>query len=115
MEKLMAYPWPGNILELSNMIERAVILGGPQISFPELEGKKDREPIDEGHLKLKDIERTKIRETLRKTGGKIGGKEGAAALLGLNRTTLIHRMKKLGITVERRQIVSDTLSKSQPF
>lgn len=111
MEKLRAYSWPGNIRELSNMVERAVILGGAKIRFPELEGKQTREPLPGGDMKLKNLERARILEALQKTGGKVGGKDGAAALLGLNRTTLIHRMKKIGIKVEHHQIISDTLAR----
>ena len=108
MEKLMAYAWPGNIRELSNMIERAVILGGPKITFLELGTLKTRASFSESSLKLKDMERRRILEALERTNGKVGGNDGAAALLGLNRTTLIHRMKKIGIKIERHQKVSDS-------
>jgi formate hydrogenlyase transcriptional activator len=102
MEKLMAYSWPGNIRELSNMIERAVILGEPRIRFPELSGKKTIDVDDDEILELRDIETMQILRALKKTNGKIGGKDGASALLGLKRTTLIHRMKKLGIMIEKK-------------
>jgi transcriptional regulator with GAF, ATPase, and Fis domain len=105
MEKLQDYSWPGNIRELSNMIERAVILGGPKIKFLELEEKFLHKAADHRDLNLKDAEKRKILEALENTNGKIGGKDGASALLGLNRTTLIHRMKRLGIRVERSQVV----------
>ena len=101
IEKLMAYSWPGNIRELSNMVERAVILGGPKIRFSELENHKRLTVGDEEILPLKDMEKHYILKTLKKTNGKIGGKDGASALLGLKRTTLISRMKKLGIMIER--------------
>jgi transcriptional regulator with GAF, ATPase, and Fis domain len=110
MEKLMAYTWPGNIRELSNMIERAVILGGPKITFAELGGLKTAPTAADHTYKLSDLERQRILEALEKTHGKIGGKDGAAALLGLNRTTLIHRMKRIGIKIERRQTVSDLIT-----
>ncbi len=108
MAKLLAYSWPGNIRELSNMIERAVILGGPKIKFPELDGLKIEEasPGDED-LTLKNAERQRILKALEKANGKVGGKGGAAELLGLNRTTLIHRMKKIGIKIERHQTVTE--------
>ena len=102
MKKLQAYPWPGNIRELSNMIERAVILGGSTIRFPDLEGRRAKSPTDHRDTKLKDVEREHILEALKKTGGKIGGADGAAERLGLNRTTLIYRMKKLGIRNARQ-------------
>jgi transcriptional regulator with GAF, ATPase, and Fis domain len=109
MEKLVAYSWPGNIRELSNMIERAVILGGPEIRFPELAGAKTGEPAAPARKSgLREMERRHILEALSKTGGKVGGKDGAAALLGLNRTTLIHRMKKLGIAVRQKRTVLDS-------
>lgn len=112
MAKLTSYAWPGNIRELSNVIERAVILGGSQIRFPEFEGRTNREPFDNGEMKLKEVERGRILEALNKTGGKVGGRHGAAALLGLNRTTLIHRMKKFGIKIEHNPNILDTLSKT---
>jgi formate hydrogenlyase transcriptional activator len=101
MEKLITYSWPGNIRELSNMVERAVILGGPAIRFIELEGKKTVDMTDDEVLDLKDMEKMQILKALKKTNGKIGGKNGASVLLGLKRTTLINRMKRLGITVEK--------------
>lgn len=108
MKKLQSYDWPGNIRELSNMIERAVIMGGPKIRFPELEGARTGEPLIGGGGKLQDLERTRVLEALRTTGGKVGGEDGAAALLGLKRTTLIHRMKKLGIRVKQDRTVLDS-------
>lgn len=111
MERLKAYSWPGNIRELSNMIERAIILGGPKIRFPELSGFKTKESVPpDGEFKLKDIERQRILQVLEKTKGKVGGKDGASALLGLNRTTLIHRMKKLGIKVKQHKTVLDSIT-----
>jgi formate hydrogenlyase transcriptional activator len=104
MEKLITYSWPGNIRELSNMVERAVILGGPIIKFAELESKKTLDIIDGDVLQLKDVEKLQILKALKKTDGKIGGKNGAAVLLGLKRTTLINRMKRLGIAVEKNAI-----------
>jgi transcriptional regulator with GAF, ATPase, and Fis domain len=104
MEKLITYSWPGNIRELSNMVERAVILGGPVIRFAELESKKTVDITDDEVLDLKDMEKMQILKALKKTNGKIGGKNGASVLLGLKRTTLINRMKRLGITVEKNAI-----------
>jgi len=101
MAALMAYPWPGNIRELANMVERAVILGGARIRFPELAAGKLPDPSGDEPIPLQEMERLHILQSLKTTRGKIGGKDGAAALLGLKRTTLINRMKKLGITLER--------------
>ena len=98
---MVTYSWPGNIRELSNMVERAVISGESRIRFPELESKKIAAVIGDKILDLKDMEKLQILKSLKKTNGKIGGKDGASVLLGLKRTTLIHRMKKLGIKVEK--------------
>ncbi|HPL64078.1 MAG TPA: sigma 54-interacting transcriptional regulator [Syntrophales bacterium] len=108
MGKLTAYSWPGNIRELSNVIERAVILGGAQIRFPEFESRKTRETFEGDDLKRKEVEKIRILDALKKTNGKVGGKDGAAARLGLNRTTLIHRMKKMGIKIEHNQNILET-------
>ncbi|MCK4819654.1 hypothetical protein KA005_28065, partial [bacterium] len=101
MEKLITYTWPGNIRELSNMVERAIISGESRIRFPELENKKIADATDDEILDLKDMEKLQILKALKKANGKIGGKDGASVLLGLKRTTLTHRMKKLGIKVEK--------------
>ncbi|MGV8058006.1 MAG: sigma 54-interacting transcriptional regulator [Smithellaceae bacterium] len=110
MEHLKNYSWPGNIRELSNMIERHIIMGSSTISLPELksQGNTTKEiketSLQNGNIKLKNIvqadERRHILEALEKTKGKVGGKDGAAILLGMNRSTLIHRMKKLEIQIE---------------
>lgn len=104
MVKLQNYSWPGNIRELSNMIERAVISGSP-IRFPELEDAKPIVPDQAKVRKLdnivKNVERQSILDALEKTRGKVSGKDGAAALLGMNRSALIHRMRKLGIQIVR--------------
>ncbi|NPU86460.1 MAG: sigma 54-interacting transcriptional regulator [Syntrophaceae bacterium] len=107
MKRLQSYSWPGNIRELSNMIERAVILGGATIRFPELEGRKVKPSAGNQDVKLRDMERAHILKALEEANGRIGGAEGAAERLGLNRTTLLYRMKKLGIKVARHQTVLD--------
>jgi transcriptional regulator with GAF, ATPase, and Fis domain len=107
MKKLQSYSWPGNIRELSNMIERSVILGESAIRFPDLGDRKVKASTSNQDIKLKDLEREHILEALKKTRGKIGGACGAAELLGLNRTTLIYRMKKLGITNTRHPSILD--------
>jgi transcriptional regulator with GAF, ATPase, and Fis domain len=98
MSALTFYEWPGNIRELQNLIERAVILsddgvlpnplptsGAPGINVPQAAGT------------LKDTERAVILQTLEQVGWVIGGPKGAAHKLGVKRTTLIHKMEKLGI------------------
>jgi formate hydrogenlyase transcriptional activator len=105
MEKLKAYSWPGNIRELANMVERAVILGGPRIRFLEMDAGRasgpDADPDAGDPLTLQEAERLQILKALKRTHGQVGGKDGAAVRLGLKRTTLINRMKKLGIKLER--------------
>jgi DNA-binding NtrC family response regulator len=95
LEALTAYDWPGNIRELQNMVERAVILSLGrvlQISVP------DAVPDSGGTVqKDEDAERERILAALRVSDGKVSGAGGAAARLGLKRTTLQARMKKLNI------------------
>lgn len=101
MQALMRYDWPGNIRELQNVIERSVILStGPvlQLAMPEA-GLPVRAAAGPG---AEAAERERILRALRQTGGVVGGPRGAAAILGLKRTTLQSRMKKLGIRREYR-------------
>ncbi len=102
MTHLTAYGWPGNIRELQNLIERAVILSrGSVLEVPlaELKQRANGSLADQlqGSIRLEAVEREHIMKVLRETGWVIGGTNGAAARLGLNRTTLNHRMRKLGI------------------
>jgi formate hydrogenlyase transcriptional activator len=102
MTQLAAYSWPGNIRELQNLIERAVILSrGSVLEVPLVESKQSANGNLanqlQGPTNLEAVEREHILKVLRETGWVIGGPTGAAARLGLNRTTLNHRMRKLGI------------------
>ena len=101
MERLVSYSWPGNVREMANVIERAVILGEPEIRFPEIRPKEVGAQIGDLPMNLKDMEKMHILNALKATGGKVGGANGASSILGIKRTTLIHRMKKLGISVQR--------------
>ena len=99
MEALTRYQWPGNIRELQNLVERAVILSpGPALKIP-LAGLQDRPPRAASKKigTLEDAERRHITDALEATNGVVGGPKGAAALLGMKRTTLQWRMDKLGI------------------
>jgi formate hydrogenlyase transcriptional activator len=108
MEALKRWKWPGNIRELENLLERAVILTrGPVLFVPlaELESmEEEEEPSGEAEAEnpnLRAAEREHILRVLREAKGQIGGPEGAAARLGVKRTTLNSKLKKLGI--ERRE------------
>jgi formate hydrogenlyase transcriptional activator len=99
MSALSSYQWPGNIRELQNLIERAVILSNDGVlpnPLPTAETEQ-RAAVSLGATTLRDSERTLILGTLETVGWIIGGPKGAAVKLGLKRTTLIHKMQKLGI------------------
>jgi formate hydrogenlyase transcriptional activator len=97
MEAMTRYPWPGNIRELQNFIERAVILSPGNILRAPL-GELERTPAaPAGHSTLEETERSHILKVLSETNGVVGGRNGAAKRLGLKRTTLIYKMQKLGI------------------
>ena len=108
-----SYSWPGNIRELQNLVERAVILARDgvlpnpvptavaPITLSPVTEKPPRDP-DSVPMTLRDSERAFILQALEATDWRIGGPKGAALKLGLNRTTLIYRMKKLGIYPDPR-------------
>jgi formate hydrogenlyase transcriptional activator len=101
MDALVQYPWPGNVREMQNVIERAVILSpGPALQVP----RGDLQPAATQALApagapvtLADAEREHILVVLRETGWVVGGPKGAGARLGMARSTLQWKMKKLGI------------------
>jgi formate hydrogenlyase transcriptional activator len=109
MSALMSYDWPGNVRELQNVIERAVILssrGVLSISPSELRSTSGVIPpgteITPAAVRPKRarstvpaLTREQIEQALRESGGRVGGADGAAARLGLKRTTLIAQMKRL--------------------
>ncbi|HTM18069.1 MAG TPA: sigma 54-interacting transcriptional regulator [Terracidiphilus sp.] len=102
MQALCRWPWPGNIRELENFLERSVILTrGSELYVPlaELETKvaEEEEELERTNPTLHAAEREHILRVLRETEGQIGGADGAAARLGLKRTTLNSKLKKLGI------------------
>jgi formate hydrogenlyase transcriptional activator len=99
MSALSSYPWPGNIRELQNFIERSVILsGGTELSAPLAELKRSAEAVSLEAITLEDAERDHIRKTLESTKWVVAGPNGAAARLGMKRSTLYFRMQKLGIS-----------------
>ena len=100
MAALTRHSWPGNVRELQNFIERSVILSTGAIlngSLPELTCTQK----STGPVTLEDAERSHILQTLLRTEGVVGGPNGAAARLGLKRTTLISMMRRLGINPGR--------------
>jgi formate hydrogenlyase transcriptional activator len=100
MEALIRHRWPGNIRELENVIERAVILSpGPvlRLSHGDLNTRIAPGQNTEGYRTLEEVERNHILATLKETRWLLSGPNGAASRLGLNRSTLYFRMKKLGI------------------
>jgi formate hydrogenlyase transcriptional activator len=95
MEVLVKYPWPGNIRELQNLIERAVILSsGAVLRVPVAELRAVAVPLSSSTASLEDVERDHILRALKESRGVVGGPNGAAARLGLKRTTLQSRMQK---------------------
>jgi formate hydrogenlyase transcriptional activator len=113
MKALVRYEWPGNIRELQNVIERAVILSpGPALRVSLADLKSRVEPVVSAHPAganiqsvLHETERVQILHALDRSKGIVSGPEGAAALLGMKRSTLQSRMQKLGIRVSRTSSV----------
>ena len=110
MEALVQYPWPGNIRELQNVIERAVILSSGralQVPLGDLQPvvvprtaatSAEARPASGEAVTLADAEREHIIAALRETSWILGGPRGAAARLGMKRSMLYWKMKKLGIS-----------------
>jgi formate hydrogenlyase transcriptional activator len=104
MDAFIAYPWPGNVRELQNLIERAVIRSDDGVlPNPLPTSQTNTIPTVSPQGTLDEYEATLILQTLRAAGGMIGGPRGAAARLGLKRTTLVSKMKRLGIYRPRYQ------------
>jgi DNA-binding NtrC family response regulator len=106
----MNYSWPGNVRELENVIERAMILSKTgQLTFDHLipgQVKDKALPLEvqaNGALKLDDVVSRHIQQVLKMTNGKVHGPGGAAELLGINPSTLRHRMNQLGISYGRNK------------
>jgi len=104
MDALTSYDWPGNIRELRNVVERAMILSqgttlelGNAFSGYRRSSDASSSTHDRQSENLEDVERTHIVKVLEQCNWKIRGNDGAAECLGLKRTTLQSRMKKLGI------------------
>jgi transcriptional regulator with GAF, ATPase, and Fis domain len=106
IEVLKAHDWPGNIRELQNFIERAVLFSPGSVlrlplGFNQRVTQTAKQSPESDPRTLADADREHILETLHQTNWMIGGQDGAANRLGLPRTTLIYKMRKLGIETRR--------------
>jgi formate hydrogenlyase transcriptional activator len=115
MQALMQHCWPGNVRELQNVIERAVILAEDGVlRVPLFEPQRHVERGQFGGSTLSEMERGYILQVLDETRWVIGGPTGAARFLGLPRTTLISKMRKLGIVQRRDGRLSEPDRASEP-
>jgi formate hydrogenlyase transcriptional activator len=114
LSALSAYRWPGNVRELQNLIERAVILSNDGV-LPNPLPTSDKNPltVTPSQGTFNDSTRALILQALREVGWVIGGSGGAAARLGLKRTTLVAKMKKLGISRPVRKDDINPLSENR--
>ncbi len=104
--KLSTYAWPGNVRELKNVMERTALLGSSEHweFLSQCKPKFTFDDIFADDVTLDELQRRYIQYTLDKTGGKMGGSKGAAELLGMKRTSLYTRMKKLGLSPKQWRI-----------
>ena len=109
LDAFVSYSWPGNVRELQNLIERAVIRSNDGV-LPNPLPDKNHRTLTASENTFADSTRALILHALRETGWVIGGPAGAAARLGLKRTTLIAKMKKLGISRPVRKDDVDRLN-----
>jgi transcriptional regulator with GAF, ATPase, and Fis domain len=114
MNGFIAYHWPGNVRELQNLVERAVIGSDDGVLPNPLSTSQANivSPVASRDT-LHDREAAIILETLRAAGGMIGGPQGAAVRLGLKRTTLVYKMKRLGIFRPRQRLMSEFDERSE--
>lgn len=110
MEIFANYPWPGNVRELQNFIERAVILSPGSVLQPPLAELRHTMVTAPGAKPstLKEFEREHVLRAIQESNWVIGGPKGAAARLGMKRTTLMHRIQKLGIHVVRSSVTTNS-------
>ena len=98
MDTLQNYHWHGNVRELENIIERAVIVSqGKRLELDDWLPKKDVQSDISNTTTLEEMEKAHIIKTLELTGWRVSEKKGTAKILGLNPQTLVSRMKKLNI------------------
>ncbi|HET7214114.1 MAG TPA: sigma 54-interacting transcriptional regulator [Terriglobia bacterium] len=114
MEAFIEYSWPGNVRELQNLVERAVILSNDGVLPNPLPGShKNLEPMGSTRSMFTDSQRALILQTLEAAGWVVGGPGGAAARLGLKRTTLISKMKKLGISRQASDRINHSIGNQE--
>jgi formate hydrogenlyase transcriptional activator len=107
MSVISSYHWPGNIRELQNFVERSVILSsGNSLKAPLAELARSPEAESSGAVTLEEAERDHIRKILESTKWVVAGPNGAAARLGIKRSTLYFRMQKLGISRSNKDPLS---------
>ena len=99
MESLILYPWPGNVRELQNVIERSVILTSGDVL--QVSGLRPVPPVRTAPVTLEEAERDHILKALEESNWVVGGKVGAAARLGVKRTTLMDKMRRRGLVREK--------------
>jgi formate hydrogenlyase transcriptional activator len=108
LHELASYPWPGNVRELEHLIERSVLLSTDsmirEVYLPNKNASVDAKSVAMAGT-LEDVERIHIIETIKRCGGKLAGRGGAAEYLGMPATTLHSKIKKLGIT--KRQYLGE--------
>ncbi len=106
MEAMLAYDWPGNVRQLQNFIEHGVIVSRGPVFQPPLSQLRSSKPTvaPKNGRTLDDATRDHVLQTLEETKWVVGGRHGAAARLGIARTTLVSKMRRLGIELVRDQV-----------
>ena len=113
---MVAYDWPGNIRQLQNFIEHGVILSlGPVFDPPLHPAERKTTAVPQSRKTLEDAMREHILQTLDQTKWVVGGRQGTAAYLGVARTTLIAKMRRLGIESSRTGGFPRSQSRQEAF
>ncbi len=116
MDALVAHDWPGNIRELQNFIEHGVIISsGPMFQPPLALLRTQKNSAPKNSKTLEDATRDHVLQTLQETKWVVGGRRGAAARLGIARTTLLSKMRRLGIEGARDEVFSKSGNRQQAF
>jgi formate hydrogenlyase transcriptional activator len=116
IDAMVAYDWPGNVRELQNFVEHAVIVSeGHSLNAPLQEMQREQSSPRFAPKTLDDATREHILQTLRETRGVVGGSKGAAAALGIARTTLLAKMRRLGIAITSSPAYSEEANRSRAF